>query len=350
MVKVPGVLLTVPWLMIASLLIAGGVIACGSTQPQVNGAQSTRYSGLSGAITIDGSSTVFPIAEAAAEEFGILTGGKVRITVGVSGTGGGFKKFCNGESHITDASRPIKASEAKLCARADIEFIEIPAAIDGVTVMVNPRNDFVQCLTVEELKFIWGPEAEDKVNKWNQVRSEWPDESIDLYGPGVDSGTFDYFTENINGQAQSSRGDFTASEDDNVLMQGISGDKGSLGYFGYAYYIENTSRLRAIAVDGGDGCVAPSYETINNGSYAPLSRPLFIYVRADAAREAHIRQFVEYFLSPEGRKLVLEVGYIPFPDEVYDLILARFQAGATGTIFGGETPQKGTVADVLRGG
>jgi phosphate transport system substrate-binding protein len=317
--------------------------------PPTTAASMESLSGLSGDIAIDGSSTVFPITEAVAEEFGLLTSGKVRVTVGISGTGGGFEKFCRGETQIADASRPIKASEVELCQQAGIEFIEIPLAIDGLTVMVNPDNDFVSCITVEELHTIWGPEAEGVVTRWNQVRPEWPDEKIDMYAPGVDSGTFDYFTETINGESQSSRGDFTASEDDNILVQGIAGDEYSLGYFGYAYYVENTDKLKALAIDGGEGCVTPSDETINNGTYAPLSRPLFIYVRQDAAETPHVREFINYYLSPEGRQLAAEVGYIPFPDEIYDLALARFQNGDSGTLFGGDTPMKGPVADVLRG-
>ena len=322
-------------------------VACG-VSAQVNGGSELEQ--LAGDIAIDGSSTAFPITEAVAEEFGILTGGKVRITVGISGTGGGFKKFCNNETVITDASRPIKASEVKLCADAGVEFIEIPVAIDGLTVMVNPSNDWVQCMTVDELHTVWGPDAEDVIVKWNQVRPDWPDEDLDLYSPGVDSGTFDYFTETVNGESQSSRGDFTASEDDNVLVQGIGGDKGSLGYFGYAYYAENSDKLKSVAIDGGSGCTTPTDETINNGTYAPLSRPLFIYVRKDATQMAHVRKFVEYYLSTEGRLLAAEVGYIPFPDEVYNLGLGRLANGTTGTLFGGENPIKGPVADVLRGG
>jgi phosphate transport system substrate-binding protein len=307
------------------------------------------YSSLSGDIAIDGSSTVFPITEAVAEEFGKLTNGNVRVTVGISGTGGGFEKFCNDETQVSDASRPIKASEAELCAQAGIEFIEIPVAIDGLTVMVNPQNDFVQCMTVEELHTIWAPEAEGTITHWNQVRPDWPSEPIQLYGPGVDSGTFDYFTEVINGEAQASRGDFTASEDDNVLVQGIAGDQHSLGYFGYAYYVENADRLKAVAIDGGNGCEGPTEETINNGTYAPLSRPIFIYVREDAATTPQVKAFVEYYLSSEGgQQLVSEVGYIPFPSEVYDLALAKFQKGTTGAAFGGANPIQGTVAEVLR--
>ena len=314
------------------------------------GAGKSDYASLSGDLAIDGSSTVFPITEAVAEEFGILTKGNVRVTVGISGTGGGFKKFCNSETDITNASRPVKAKEVNLCADSGIDFIEIPIAIDGLTVMVNPSNDFAQCMTIDELHTVWGPNSEDKITNWNQVRDGWPDQRLDLYAPGVASGTFDYFTETVNGESQASRGDFTASEDDNVLIQGLAGDRGSLGYFGYAYYAENTDKLKAVAIDGGNGCIFPTDETINNGTYAPLSRPLFIYVRKDAAEIPHVRAFVEYYLSEEGQQLAAEVGYIPFPDEVYDLVRDRFRNGASGTLFGGESPKKGPVDMVLAGG
>jgi len=277
--------LFLPGLFLLSLALA----ACGPSAADPasdNGSQPTGgLSGLSGDVVIDGSSTVFPISEAVAEEFGILTKQKVRITVGTSGTGGGFKKFCNSETQISNASRPIKGTEVALCSKAGIEFIEIPVAIDGITVIVNPANNFVDCMTVAELHTIWAPEAEGVITNWNQVRSSWPDENIDIYGPGVDSGTFDYFT-----------------------------------------------------------------ETINNGTYAPLSRPLFIYVRKDAADIPQVREFVNYYLSDEGHQLVAEVGYIPLPDEVYDLALDRFQNAVTGTLFGGDNPQHGPVVDVLRGG
>ena len=336
--------------IVGLVIIALLAVACGSTAAQPSD-QTDQPSGdltsLSGDITVDGSSTVFPITEAVAEEFGTLTEGNVWVTVGVSGTGGGFEKFCNGETHISDASRPIKASEVETCAQEGIEFIEVPVAIDGLTVMVNPNNDFVECMTIEELHTIWSPQAEGQITRWSQVRPSWPDEPINLYGPGVDSGTFDYFTETVNGEAGASRGDYTASEDDNVLVQGVSGDPNSLGYFGYAYYIENQNQLKAVAIDGGSGCVEPTEETINNGSYSPLSRPIFIYVRQDAAEQPHVQEFVRFYLSQDGRQLVSDVGYIPFPDQVYELALARFEQGRTGTLFGGENPKKGTVADVL---
>ncbi len=347
---IPGIL-TLASLLLVLVVACGGAVA---TSPAKVAPTSTvapavvgKIDNLSGTVTIDGSSTVFPITEAVAEEFGKLTNGRVRVVVGLSGTGGGFTKFCNKETDISNASRPIKASEAEQCAKSGIEYIELPVAIDGLTVMVNPQNSFVQCMTVAELRRLWSPEAEGKVTRWNQVRPEWPDQPIRLYGPGVDSGTFDYFTEVVNGKAQASRGDFTASEDDNVLVQGIAGDKDSLGYFGYAYYIENTARLKAVGIDGGSGCVNPTEKVINDGTYAPLSRPLFIYVRKDITSQPHIKEFVRYYLGQKGRKLVDEVGYISYPARVYELGLARFEKGLTGSIFGGATPQKGSVEAVL---
>ena len=306
-----------------------------------------KYASLSGDIPIDGSSTVFPITEAVAEEFGHLTDGNVRAVVGISGTGGGFKKFCANETVISDASRPIKQKEVDLCAAGGVEYIEIPVAIDGLSVLVNKENDFVECLTVDQLNMIWAPEAEGVVMTWNQVNPAWPGEEIALYAPGVDSGTFDYFTEAVNGDGGVSRGDFVASEDDNVLVQGIAGDRYSLGYFGYAYYVENQDKLKVVPIDGGAGCIAPTDAAINNGSYAPLSRPLFIYVRADAAQQEHIAEFVRYYLSADGQQLAASVGYIPFPTQVYDLALAKFEAGTTGTVFGGDDAYKGPVADGL---
>jgi phosphate transport system substrate-binding protein len=323
------------FLIVFLVILVGIAAACG-----------TR-AGAGRSIVIDGSSTVFPITEAVAEDFGILTGGTVRVTVGVSGTGGGFKKFCNKETDIANASRPVKAVEIEMCAENGVEFIEIPVAIDGITVMVHPDNDFVECITIEEINTIWGPEAERKVTRWNQVRPDWPDRSMHLYGPGVDSGTFDYFTEVVNGQSQSSRGDYTASEDDNVLVRGISGDKKSLGFFGFAFFAENTDRLKAVEVDGGGGCVEPTANTINDGSYSPLSRPLFIYVAKAAAGQAYIKEFVRFFLSQDGRELADEVGYISFPTQVYDLALARFENAKSGSLFGGDTPQRGSVEEVL---
>ena len=324
--------------ILAALVLASIIVGCG-----------TR-AGSGRSISIDGSSTVFPITEAVAEDFGALTGGSVRVTVGVSGTGGGFKKFCSGETDVTDASRPIKASEVELCAEGGIEFIELPVAIDGLTVMVHLENDFVECMTVAELNTIWAPEAEDEIARWNQVRPDWPDASIRLYGPGVASGSFDYFTEVVNGEAQASRGDFTASEDDNVLVHGISGDANSLGFFGYAYFSENKESLKPVSIDGGSGCVAPNEGSISDGTYFPLSRPLFIYIASGAAEDAYIQEFVRFYLSEEGRELVNDVGYFAYPAQVYELALMRFENRRTGTLFGGDNPQQGPVEEVLAAG
>ena len=318
----------------------------GSTQTD-RAIDPSMYANLSGDIEIDGSSTVFPITEAVAEEFGDLTDGNVRVVVGISGTGGGFKKFCTNETVISDASRPIKQKEVDLCEAAGIKYIEIPVAIDGLSVVVNPDNEFVDCLTVDQLNMIWKPESEGVVMSWDQVNPAWPAEEIKLYAPGVDSGTFDYFTEAINGDGGVSRGDFVASEDDNVLVQGISGDRYSLGYFGYAYYVENQDKLKVVTVDGGTGCIAPTDEAIKNGSYAPLSRPLFMYVRADAAEEQHVAEFVRYYLSDHGQRLAASVGYIPFPQQVYDLGQAKVESGTTGTVFGGDNAFEGPVAEGL---
>ena len=300
-----------------------------------------------GTTDIDGSSTVFPITEAMVEDWGDSIGGSARVGIGISGTGGGFKKFCDGETDINDASRPIKASEVLKCAEGGIEFIELPVALDGLTLGVNPDNDFVSCLTIEELHTMWAPEAEGVIDRWNQVRADWPDEKLRLYGPGVDSGTFDYFTETINGEAQSSRGDFTSSERDNVLVRGIAGDRGSLGYFGYSYFVENRDILKMVAVDSGNGCIKPTDETINDGTYSPLSRPLFIYVSKMAWKEPDVKDFVSYFVSYDRADLLRDLGFVPFPERVHDLVLDRFQRGLSGTIFGGENPQHGTVEEIL---
>jgi len=301
----------------------------------------------SGTTDIDGSSTVFPITEAMVEDWGDSIGGSARLVIGISGTGGGFKKFCNGETDINNASRPIKPSEEAKCADAGVEFIELPVAIDGITVAVNPDNGFVDCVTVEELHTMWRPEAEGKIDRWSQVRPGWPDESLRLYGPGADSGTFDYFTETVNGRSQASRGDFTSSERDNVLVQGIAGDRSSLGYFGYSFFVENQDKLKMVGIDNGDGCVFPTDETINNASYTPLSRPLFIYVSKTAWEDQVVKDFVSYYLSDERSELLKNLGFVPFPKEIHRLVLDRFERGLTGSLFGGANPQKGTVQEIL---
>jgi phosphate transport system substrate-binding protein len=284
---------------------------------------------MKGSVSIDGSSTVYPISEAVAEEFNAMYP-RVRVTIGVSGTGGGFKKFAVGEIDINDASRPIKDKEMAKAAENGIGFIELPVAFDGLSVVVNPENDWVDHLTTEELERIWQPESD--VMLWSDVRPEWPQEKIKLYGPGTDSGTFDYFTEAINGESQLCRADFTASEDDNVLVQGIAGDKYALGFFGYAYYIENTDKLKIAPIDGGNGPQIPTAETINTGAYSPLSRPLFIYVSGPAAERGDVQTFVNYYLDNAG-ELAGEVGYVALPDKAYELAKQRFAQKITGSVF-----------------
>ena len=283
-------------------------------------------------VKIDGSSTVYPITEAVAEEFQIETG--IKVTVGVSGTGGGFKKFCRGDTVISNASRPIKAKEIEKCKAAGIDFIEIPIAYDAITVVINKRNDWAKEMTPAELKRAWEPSAQSKITNWNQVRKGWPDKSMKLYGPGADSGTFDYFTEAIVEESKAIRGDFTASEDDNVLVQGVSGDKGSLGYFGLAYYAENKNKLRAVAVKNiDDKFVLPSLKTVMNGSYNPLSRPLFIYLNAKkSVSDPNVKKFIDFYLK-HAAALSTEVGYIPFSKAEYAAIKNHYKTLKTGTAF-----------------
>ena len=281
--------------------------------------------GLFGKIRINGSSTVFPITEAVAEEFQKLHR-KVRVTVGISGTGGGFKKFATGQTDINDASRPIKGKEKDKAEKNGIDYIDLPVAYDGLSVVVNPKNEFLDYLTVTELRKIWQPGS--TVKNWNDVRPDWPNEPIKLYGPGADSGTFDYFTKKINGKSQASRSDYTASEDDNVLVMGVAGDTYSLGYFGYAYYKENQDKLKVVAIDGGDGPIKPSETTINDGTYKPLSRPIFIYVSNKAAKRPVIKEFVSFYLK-NATVLSKEVGYVPLPDTKYQQLLDQFEKWST---------------------
>ncbi len=284
-----------------------------------------------GKISIDGSSTVYPVTEAVAEEFRKVQP-DVRVTVGVSGTGGGFKKFARGETDISNASRPIKQSEIDDCLKNNVTFIEIPVAYDGLAVVVSPSNNFVDHLTVEELKKIWEPSAQNVIMSWKQVRSSFPDVPLRLYGAGTSSGTYDYFTEAIVGKAKSSRGDYTASEDDNVLVQGVSSDKGALGFFGLAYYTENKNKLKLVGIDAGKGIVFPSDTTVRSGIYAPLSRPEFIYVSNRAAGDTIIQDFIKFYME-HAAPLVQEVGYVPLPAEVYQLGYQRFVNRKTGSIF-----------------
>ncbi|MFQ4141974.1 PstS family phosphate ABC transporter substrate-binding protein [Chlorogloeopsis sp. ULAP02] len=289
------------------------------------------YSQNQATINIDGSSTVFPVTEAVAEEFQKAQKGKVRVTVGVSGTGGGFKKFCRGETDISNASRPILAKEIEACKAAGIRYVELPVAYDALTVVVNPQNTWAKNLTVAELKKIWEPGAQNKISNWSQVRQGFPNAPLKLFGPGTNSGTFDYFTEAVVGKAKSSRGDFTASEDDNVLVQGVSRDKNALGYFGYAYYAENQKRLKAVAVNG----VLPSEATVKDGSYNPLSRPIFIYVSSKSIDKPEVKQFVQYYLQNAG-KFATEVKYVALPSSAYNTALNHFNNKRFGTVFGGK--------------
>jgi phosphate transport system substrate-binding protein len=311
---------------------SGEMGASEELQPPAN---ADELKGLSGEILIDGSSTVFPVTSAAAEEFNQYAP-DVRAPVGVSGTGGGFKKFCAGETDIQDASRPISTGEVETCKQNNVEYIELPVAYDGLAVVVNPQNDWVDYLTVEELKKIWEPAAQGTVTNWNQVREGFPDKPLQLFGAGTDSGTFDYFTEAIMGKAKEQRGDYQASEDDNVLVQGVSGDANALGYFGYAYVVENPGKLKVVPVgESKEKAVEPSVETVKNGTYQPLSRPLFIYVKKASADRPEVKAFVDFYLSKSFTPLIQsrEVGYIALTDELYQAIAKRFTDGTTGTLF-----------------
>jgi phosphate transport system substrate-binding protein len=298
-------------------------------------------------IQIDGSSTVFPVTEAVAEEFQKAKKGKVKVTVGISGTGGGFKKFCRGETDISNASRPILKQEIDACKESGVEFFELPVAYDALTVIVNPKNDWATSMTVAELKKIWEPSAQGKVTNWNQVRPNWPNAPLKLFGAGADSGTFDYFTEAIVGKAKSSRGDFTASEDDNVLVQGVANDRNALGFFGFAYYIENQKKLKAVAVDGGKGPVAPSAKSVEDGTYQPLSRPIFVYVGKKALAKPEVKEFVEFYLK-NAPSLVKEVKYVALPAKAYTLGMEHIQKGKIGTVFGGEAEVGVKIDDLLK--
>ncbi|MBI5542474.1 MAG: PstS family phosphate ABC transporter substrate-binding protein [Deltaproteobacteria bacterium] len=301
-------------------------------------------------IRADGSSTVFPITEAVAEEFQRSSSG-VRVTVGVSGTGGGFKRFCSGETEISNASRPIKPSEVTLCAQNDVQYIEVPVAYDGIVLVVNPANTWATSLTVEELKRLWGPEAQGRIMRWNQIRPEWPDREIHLFGAGVDSGTYDYFTEAVVGKEHSSRGDYTASEDDNQLVQGVASDELALGFFGYAYYAQNQERLRAVPIDdgkpqNGSGPVAPTLESIREGTYQPLSRPILIYVSKRALERPEVASFVSFYIENMPR-LADVVGYVPLPPQVVALAKERVEKRRLGSVFGGKGSQVGVSLDSL---
>lgn len=324
-------------LAVASLVALGalaGLTACGGGQKKT--------------VRGDGSSTVFLISEAVAEEFrGVAA--DIQVTVGISGTGGGFKKFCAGETDFQNASRPIKPSEVELCQKNGIGWIELPIAYDGIAVVVHPDNKFIDHLTRDELKKMWAPEAQGTIKRWSQIRAGWPDTEMKLFGAGVDSGTYDYWTEAIVGKEHASRGDYTSSEDDNVVVRGVSTNPDALGYFGFAYYEENKAKLKAVPVDGGkgQGPVAPSVESIGDGTYFPLSRPLFFYVSVNALERPEVKQFVDFYIASSA-KLAREVGYIPLPAEAYPLAQARIDKRVTGSLFGGKGSQVGvSIKDLL---
>ena len=346
-----------PWLLLIAALavLSIALVACGGDDEEVapsaapaestaaaapEPTQADELSELSGTVEVDGSSTVFPITEGVAEEFGLIT--DVRVTVGVSGSGGGFKRFCAGETDISNASRPIKESEIEECAANGIDFIEIPVAFDGLTVAVNPENEWTDHLTVAELHHIFRPD--DYAETWADVRAGFPDEEIVIFSPGVDSGTFDYFTETINDESGVQRQDNTTfSEDDNVLVIGVANEFGGIGYFGFSYYVNNQENLQAVPIDGGAGPVFPTAATVNDGSYAPLSRPLFIYVKTSSLDRPEVAAFVDYYLS-DGRPIIdsPEVGYIQLPDNFYAAIRSRVANRVTGSVFPG-APEEATL-------
>ena len=324
-------------LMLLALVTLAG---CGG------GSSSTSTGGPPpGDIRVDGSSTVFVLSEAVAEEF-TIAGNRARVTVGQSGTGGGFQKFCRGETDVSDASRPIRPAELEACKTAGINFFEIPIAYDGIAIVVNPKASWISDITTAELKTLWAPEAQGNITRWNQVRAAWPDREIHLFGAGVDSGTYDYFTEAITGKEGASRGDFTSSEDDNVLVQGVAGDELALGFLPYAYYNENKARLKLVSLDGGKGPVAPSFDTIRTGTYQPLSRPLFIYVSEKSLARAEVQQFVDFYIAQVGG-LAEEVGYVQLGDEGYRLVAEHFKTRQSGTLFGEGGSQVGLTIEQL---
>lgn len=303
-------------------------------------------------IKIDGSSTVFPVTEAVSEEFQASKKGAVRLTVGISGTGGGFKKFCRGETDVQNASRPIQAKEMEECRKANVKYYELPVGFDAIAIVVNPSNKLTS-ISVADLKKMWEPEAQGKITKWNQVNASWPDQELKLYGAGADSGTFDYFTEAITGKAKASRGDFTASEDDNTLVQGVANDKGALGFVPLAYYENNKSKLKLLSLVGGDKspkknvAVTPSKKTVIDGSYFPLSRPIFIYVSDVSFKKAEVAEFVQFYLK-NGAKLVEEVNYIPLPAKAYTTGADHLKKNKLGTAFGGHSDVGLTIDQILK--
>ena len=312
-----------------ALAVAGTLPACGSSDKPAGAAGS-----LSGRVTVDGSATVLPLSKAMAEAFR-ESNPAVQFAVEFSGTGGGFKKFCAGQIDIADASRPIKSDESEQCKAQHIEYIEVPVAFDSLAVVINAKNSFVDCLTVKELKAVWEPAAEGKMSQWNQIRPSFPAQPLVLFGPGKASGTFDYFTFAIVGTEASSRSDYTKSEDDMVIERGVAGEPNALGYFGYAYYQAHKDELKVVAVDNGHGCIVPNAQSVADGSYRPLSRPLFVYVNLAAAARPEVRAFTRFYLAPESTKYVTKVGYVPLPTAALVTQASRFEKGVTGSALGG---------------
>jgi phosphate transport system substrate-binding protein len=300
-------------------------------------------------VKIDGSSTVYPVTEAVAEEFQKSKKGAIRVTVGISGTGGGFKKFCRAEIDVANASRPILRKEMDDCKAAGVEYIEMPVAFDALTVVIHPENNFIKQMTVAELKKMWEPAAQGKVKSWKDVNAAWPDVPLKLFGPGSDSGTFDYFTEAVTGKSKASRGDYTASEDDNVLVQGVSRDKGAIGYFGFAYYVENQKKLKAVPIVAKEGAaaVSPSMEAVLKGTYQPLARPIFIYVNVKSLARPEVKEFVTFYMK-DGAKLAREVKYVPLPASAYTINIEHLARMKKGTVFGGEAEVGVTIEELLK--
>ena len=304
-----------------ALAVAAALAACNSEKP-------------SGTVMIDGSSTVLPVSQAMADAFHKATP-DVQFAINASGTGGGFRKFCAGQVDIAGASRPIKSAESEQCKANHVEYIEVPFAFDSLSVVVNAKNTFVDCLTVKELKAMWEPAAEGRVKEWQQIRASFPAHPLALFGPGKDSGTFDYFTLAIVGTQSSSRSDVTTSEDDMVIERGVATDPNALGYFGYAYYQANRDKVKLVGVDNGHGCIMPSAQTVADATYQPLSRPLFIYINAAAVARPEVKAFARFYLAPESTQYVTRVGYVPLPSAALKVQVSRFDKGVTGSVFGG---------------
>ncbi len=304
-------------------------------------------------IKIDGSSTVFPVTEAVSEEFQKEKKGAVQITVGISGTGGGFKKFCRGETDVQNASRPILEKEMEECRKSNVKYFELPVGFDAIAVVVNPKNDWLKSITVEELKAMWQPEAQGKIKTWKQVNPAWPDQELKLYGAGADSGTFDYFTEAVTGKSKASRGDYTASEDDNTLVLGVSNDKGALGFLPLSYYESNKAKLKLIPVVGGEkapkknAAVSPTKKTVIDGSYYPLSRPIFIYVSEASYKKPEVKEYAEFYLK-NATALVSQVNYIPLPEKAYKTGADHLKKNKLGTAFGGHPEVGMTIEQILK--